>query len=71
MHALRRGKVFAPTGESKKRKRDLGCLSRPLLLPSAAGGWGGTTASSLHTRLEVDTYFKSDRMFSCVSLMSL
>lgn len=66
MHALRRGKVFAPTGESKKRKRDLGCLSRPLLLPSAVGG-----GSSLHARLEVDTYFKSDRMFSCVSLMSL
>lgn len=68
MHALRRVKVFAPTGESKKRKRDLGCLSRPLLLPSAAGG---ATASSLRARLEVDTYFKSDRMFSCVSLMSL
>lgn len=40
MHALRRGKVFAPTSESKKRKRDLGCLSRPLLLPSAAEGGG-------------------------------
>lgn len=33
--------MHAPTGESKKRKRDLGCLSRPLLLPSAVGGGGG------------------------------
>lgn len=48
--------------------------TRPGLVIEAAApppGSGGATASSLRTRLEVDTYFKSDRMFSCVSLMSL